>query len=110
MNSASVLAGTDGCVTSTFGSCATSATAVLDHHRLAEVVLQRRHEAARGDIGAAARGRGDDEVDRLRRVLRRRRRNGERRGKQHEGKNCDRLGHREASHESKTTKEKGLAR
>src|SRR6267142_5845885 len=48
------------------------AAAVFDHHRLAEVVLQCRGEAARGDVGAPARRRGHDQPDRPRRILRQR--------------------------------------
>src|SRR5262249_26271433 len=50
---------------------AARAAAVLDHHRLAEVVGERRHVAARRDVGAAA-GRGrHDQPDRPLRILRR---------------------------------------
>ena len=48
---------------------AARAAAVLDHHGLAEVFGERRHDAARDDVGAAAGRGGDDEADGFVRVL-----------------------------------------
>ena len=67
---------------------ASRAGLVLDHDRLAELLLHALPDDAADDVGAAARPERDDQADRLGRIVLRRCRRGEARGKEPGG--CDR--------------------